>query len=147
MDNSNSDDVEVTVTDADMEDPELLAELAALTGGPPPAKPKPPADLAAQRANLQDRIAAKKKEAMALKGVALKGDKAACQAAIKEYKDMEAELAKLPLPQEPVAPPSVKAKEGPPTDAEIDSVVVTEDDLNDPTLLAELAALGPPSAA
>ena len=48
MDNSNSDDVEVTVTDADMEDPELLAELAALTGGPPPAKPKPPADLAAR---------------------------------------------------------------------------------------------------
>ena len=56
-----ADDVEVTVTDADMEDPELLAELAALTGGPPPAKPKPPADLAARRANLQDRIAAKKK--------------------------------------------------------------------------------------
>ena len=135
------DDPDVVVTDADMEDPELLAELYALTGGPPPAKPKPPADLAAQRANLQDRIAAKKKEA-----IALKGDKAACVAAIQEYKAMEAELAKLPLPQQPVAPPPANAK-GPPTDADIDSVDVTEEDMNDPILLAELAGLGPPSAA
>jgi len=94
-----------------------------------------------QRANLQDRIAAKKKEA-----IALKGDKAACVAAIQEYKAMEAELAKLPLPQQPVAPPPANAK-GPPTDADIDSVDVTEEDMNDPILLAELAGLGPPSAA
>jgi hypothetical protein len=58
-----------------------------------------------ERANLQDRIAAKKKEA-----IALKGDKAACVAAIQEYKAMEAELAKLPLPQQPVAPPPADAK-------------------------------------
>ena len=56
----------VTLTDADMNDPELLAELAALNGEPAP--PKPQQNMAARRAQLEAQIVAKKKEAIRLKG-------------------------------------------------------------------------------
>ena len=142
-----ADDPDVTVTDADMEDPELLAELAALTGGGDPPKPTPKPDLAAQRADLEARIMAKKKEA-----IRLKADKPACAAAMREYKAMEAQLNKLnasaaPPALPPPAPPPTRKPPAEPTDKDIAAVTVTDEDMDDPELLAELTALSGPSSA
>ena len=84
--------MDAVVTDADMQDPELLAELAAITGAPLPrakpseiSRPTPARDPAA----LKDRITSKKREALMLKK---SGDAQAAVAALREAKEMEAAL-------------------------------------------------------
>ena len=87
---------DVDVTDADMEDPELLAELAAITGeAPRKPKPKPKPNpvanpvpnLAEQKQALEVQLIAKKKEALAFKK---EGDKSKAVIAMREAKTIEA---------------------------------------------------------
>ena len=73
----------VQVTAAEMEDPELLAELAAILGeDAPPAR----GNSEAQRKSLVSRIAAKKKEALAKKSA---GDKGGALTLLRESKQLD----------------------------------------------------------
>ena len=146
----------VTVSAAEMEDPELLAELAAVLGeDAPPARNQPAANSEAKRKSLMAQIAAKKKEALAKKSA---GDKGGALALMRESKQLEAQLAQLGAQGPPAAAPRAAASaraapasqmgleqglalasSGMPTD--LRAVRVTDADMEDPELLAELAAV------
>ena len=127
---------DVTITAADMEDPVLLAELAAIMGEAPPPKPADP------RERLAAQAEAKKREALQQKRA---GNTAAAGKALREYKALQAQL-------DAKAPPAKARAAAPPGDVDLasllsgagsdpSSVTVTDADMNDPDLLAELYAV------
>eukprot|EP00966_Prymnesium_polylepis_P159674 3690207-Prymnesium_polylepis.1 len=130
-----------------MEDPELLAELAAVLGEDAPTlrAAKSPADVAAQRKSLESRVLAKKKQALAQKKA---GDMKDATKLLREAKELEAQLQQLPAAAATAAPRAVAAPPQPavPTNVrrdvdDIGDVQATEEDMEDPDLLAELAAV------
>ena len=130
--------MDVDFTDADMDDPELLAELAAVMGHAPPVP-----DTAARRARLEAQVKAKRQEALRLKAF----DKTAAVKALREAKTLEAELQTIssaasatvppaPAPSRAAAQPVAAAE-----DASVDRVRVTDEEMDDPELNAELLAI------
>ena len=137
----SAEDVEkVTATDEDMNDPELMADLLAMTGGVAPAAPAPaPApSAAARRAQLERQAAELKREALQAKSV---GNLKLATAKMREMKAAQERLAALP----PAAAPAARAAPNKPAArsavdvADVDKVTATDEDLNDPELLASLA--------
>ena len=167
----------VTLTEADMNDPDLAAELAAVLGESIPAPPQrraaapPPAEQGGDwDAALRQQIGAKKKLALQLKAT----DKKAAMHALREAKALEATLKARPPPatvaatretvaaaRETVAMATGRAAKaaaaapaaelsleaamsvavGSMGGANPDSVTVSDADMLDPELLAELAAI------
>ena len=134
----------VTLSAAEMNDPDLLAELAAITGGAPPAQPK-----SAPVPNLEAQIAAKKKEALAAKRA---GDMPAAKALLSQAKALEAQLVRQQPP--PPAAAAAPSQQAPLEVNEMDAlrlassagegdvkVTMSDADMLDPELLAELAAV------
>jgi len=107
----------VTLSDSELDDPELLDELAAITGQGP-----------SREDSLRASANSKKALALSLKR---KGDLKAAAAAFKEYKALQAELG--------AGGGTGRARESDPSD--VSTVIATDADLEDPELLAELAAV------
>lgn len=148
----------VTLTAADMDDPELLAELAAITGeAPPPARrataPAPP-----DPSQLRAQAEAKKQEALRLKRA---GDIPGASQALRQYKALQTQLAAPRPAATPAGTPAPTGGGGASAPLSTDdlaavlegrvtqsvgSITATDGDLDDPELLAELAAVigGPP---
>jgi hypothetical protein len=145
----------VTLTAADMEDPELLAELAAVLGEAPPPRRRATAPPPPDQSQLRAQAEAKKQEALRLKRA---GDVPGASQALRQYKALQAQLAAPPPAATPAGSPAPAGDRAPlSTDdlaavldgrvaQNVGSILLTEDDLNDPELLAELAAVlgGPP---
>ena len=129
----------ITLTAADMDDPELLAELAAVTGTVMSVAPE------LDEALLRQQIVAKKREALELKKA---NNLPAAKNALAEAKRLEACLASAqPALAMPSVPParaelmSQGAKAGHFKTSNPDNVTLTAADMDDPALLAELAAV------
>ena len=135
----------VTLTEADMNDPDLNAELAAVLGESVPSRPaaaaRAPDHGSDSDAALRQQISAKKKLALQLRAT----DKPAAMQALREAKQLEAALQARPPP--PAAPPPAAAgapaaaaarrvgleaagARGAPGDPE--SVTLSEADMHDP---------------
>ena len=150
----------ITLTEADMNDPELAAELAAVLGESIPTQRHRPAESihplpehgSDWDAALRQQIDAKKKLALQLKAT----DKKAAIHALREAKQLEATLKARPPPATaraaaPAAAPAPAAQlslemamrvaVGGMAVGNPDSVTLSEADMHDPELLAELAAI------
>ena len=96
----------VTLTEADMNDPDLNAELAAVLGESVPSRPaaaaRAPEHGSDSEAALRQQISAKKKLALQLRAT----DKPAAMQALREAKQLEAALQARPPP---AAPPPAAA--------------------------------------
>ena len=142
---------DVNFTEADMDDPDLAAELAAVLGESIPTKQSRAAAAALANhgsdgdAALRQQIGAKKKLALQLKAT----DKKAAMQAMREAKQLEATLKARPSHPASAPVPAAAAQlsleaamivavgSGP----NPDSVTLSEADMHDPELLAELAAI------
>ena len=150
----------VTLTEADMNDPDLAAELAAVLGESVPTPKHRPAEPihplpehgSDWDAALRQQIGAKKKLALQLKAT----DKKAAIHALREAKQLEATLkarkppatARAAAPAAAPAPAAQLSLEaamrvavGGMAVGNPDSVTLSEADMHDPELLAELAAI------
>ena len=126
----------VHATAADMDDPDLLAELAAITG-----EQQPPTTARVAEPATKARVASLKKEALALKKANNIG---AAKAKLAEAKRLEAQMAQLAAtpPPAPRAAPGLGGIPSEAATAEVEGVTLSAADMNDPDLLAELAARG-----
>ena len=125
----------VHATAADMDDPDLLAELAAITG-----EQQPPTTARVAEPATKARVASLKKEALALKKANNIG---AAKAKLAEAKRLEAQMAQLAAtpPPAPRAAPGLGGIPSEAATAEVEGVTLSAADMNDPDLLAELAAI------
>ena len=127
----DDDEEEVTVTEEDMNDPELLAQLKAMNGGEEEEHEK--------KLSLAEQIEAKEKELVEAKRKALALKKAKrmdeCVQMIRDIvKPLKAEIEMLKTEQKLKKQDEVK-------DDDEEEVTVTEEDMNDPELLAQLKAM------